>query len=668
MATYYTYDQAGRKIAETNANNEIIKYTYNAAGDLTTLTDGKTNVTTWNYDQYGRVTNKVDQASVEILRYQYDAGSRLTNRWSKAMGNTAYLYDAVGNLTKVDYPSGTTDITLGYDALNRITNMVDAAGTTKYTYYAGGLLNTEDGPWTNDTVTVTYNNARLRSGLSLQQPTGTWTNGYTWDGAHRLSTETSPAGTFTYTYSGTGRLVKKLALPNTSYITNTYDNVVRLTGTYLDNSSNTVLDKSEYLYNAGNQRIRLTRTDASYYTNTYDNIGQLKVADSTVASEDRSYGYDAGWNLNKRTNNLTVYAFSMDNKNQLTNGTFGPFTYDDNGNVTFRASASWGFSYDAENQLGNWYYYDSSTNGNGQPTSAGDLRTEFVYDGRGRLRKRVEYTVSGFPYSWTVSTETRYVYDGMRVIQERNSGNTPTVSYTRGSDLSGALEGAGGIGGLLARSHGYSSGSWTNHNFYHADGNGNITYMVNSSQSVVASYRYDPFGNLVSAPSGSLASANVYRFSSKEIHLNSGMYYYGYRFYDPNIQRWPNRDPIGEWGGINLYGFVHNNPNNYQDPDGRLILPPGGPRPPSSGGGGLSHHTAICNVTCVNGGGRTFTTTWYGQNVSRAEGQFCCAATAQVYCLMGQCGLGNGINATSARLAWAACMAGFGTPPIFAMQ
>jgi RHS repeat-associated protein len=286
----------------------------------------------------------------------------------------------------------------------------------------------------------------------------------------------------------------------------------------------------------------------------------LKVADSTVASEDRSYGYDAGWNLNKRTNNLTVYAFSVDNKNQLTNGTFGPFTYDDNGNVTFRASASWGFSYDAENQLGNWYYYDSSTNGNGQPTSAGDLRTEFVYDGRGRLRKRVEYTVSGFPYSWTVSTETRYVYDGMRVIQERNSGNTPTVSYTRGSDLSGALEGAGGIGGLLARSHGYSSGSWTNHNFYHADGNGNITYMVNSSQSVVASYRYDPFGNLVSAPSGSLASANVYRFSSKEIHLNSGMYYYGYRFYDPNLQRWLNRDPIEENGGINLYGYVANSP------------------------------------------------------------------------------------------------------------
>src|SRR5437867_10774454 len=101
----------------------------------------------------------------------------------------------------------------------------------------------------------------------------------------------------------------------------------------------------------------------------------------------------------------------------------------------------------------------------------------------------------------------------MRVIQERNGGNnTPTVSYTRGNDLSGTFEGAGGIGGLLGRSDGYSGGLWTSHNFYHADGNGNITYLVNNSQMPAASYKYDPFGNTITQ-SGSLADANVYRFS-----------------------------------------------------------------------------------------------------------------------------------------------------------
>jgi len=63
----------------------------------------------------------------------------------------------------------------------------------------------------------------------------------------------------------------------------------------------------------------------------------------------------------------------------------------------------------------------------------------------------------------------------MRVIQERDGSNTPAVSYTRGNDLSGNMEGTGGIGGLLDRSHGYSSGNWSTHNFYHADGNGNVT-------------------------------------------------------------------------------------------------------------------------------------------------------------------------------------------------
>lgn len=171
---------------------------------------------------------------------------------------------------------------------------------------------------------------------------------------------------------------------------------------------------------------------------------------------------------------------------------------------------------------------------------------------------------AGTSGDWTLASATRYVYDGWRVIQERDGSNVPTVSYTRGTDLSGSLEGAGGIGGLLARSHGYSSGNWTTHNCYHADGNGNITYLVNSSQTVAASYRYDPFGNTLSS-SGSLAGANVYRFSSKEFHATSSLYYYGYRFYDPSVQRWLNRDPIEERGGLNLYAFVFNKPTRSID-------------------------------------------------------------------------------------------------------
>src|SRR3954471_22041423 len=90
-------------------------------------------------------------------------------------------------------------------------------------------------------------------------------------------------------------------------------------------------------------------------------------------------------------------------------------------------------------------------------------KTDFIYYGKMRLRKRIDYTWNRT--GWQTSSETRYIYDGMLVVQERNSANTPTVTYTRGTDLSGTIQGAGGIGGLLARSSGYSSGSWTTNNF-----------------------------------------------------------------------------------------------------------------------------------------------------------------------------------------------------------
>ncbi len=105
-----------------------------------------------------------------------------------------------------------------------------------------------------------------------------------------------------------------------------------------------------------------------------------------------------------------------------------------------------------------------------------------------------------------------------------------------------------------------------------------ITYLVNSSQGLAASYKYDAYGNLVSQ-SGSLAGANVYRFSSKEWLSTPGLYYYGYRWYAPNLQRWLNRDPIGERYDANLYRFVYNSPLNYVDPDGLTawaLYPPQG--------------------------------------------------------------------------------------------
>ena len=80
--------------------------------------------------------------------------------------------------------------------------------------------------------------------------------------------------------------------------------------------------------------------------------------------------------------------------------------------------------------------------------------------------------------------------------------------------------------------------------FYHADRGGNVTFLINENNVAGATYRYDPFGRTIGSVATGLATANTYRFSSKEWCGTSALYYYSYRFYDPAVQRWLNRDPL----------------------------------------------------------------------------------------------------------------------------
>ena len=82
--------------------------------------------------------------------------------------------------------------------------------------------------------------------------------------------------------------------------------------------------------------------------------------------------------------------------------------------------------------------------------------------------------------------------------------------------------------------------------------------MVKSSDgSIAARYEYDPFGKTIFSE-GPMAGENSYRFSTKYLDDETGLYYYGYRYYDAEMGRWINRDPMEENGGINLYAFNYN--------------------------------------------------------------------------------------------------------------
>jgi len=178
------------------------------------------------------------------------------------------------------------------------------------------------------------------------------------------------------------------------------------------------------------------------------------------------------------------------------------------------------------------------------------------------MRRRIRKEFTWRNSAWVLTNEVRYLYDGNLVLQDRNEFNVATKTFTRGLDLSGSLQAAGGIGGLLCFSD-HTSGP-TYHIDFHADGNGNVTALVDRNQQVVARYLYDPFGKTL-ASSGPIADLNLYCFSSTELHVQSGLLYYLYRYYDLNLQRWVNRDPIEENGGINLFACAANSPINWVD-------------------------------------------------------------------------------------------------------
>ena len=120
------------------------------------------------------------------------------------------------------------------------------------------------------------------------------------------------------------------------------------------------------------------------------------------------------------------------------------------------------------------------------------------------------------------------------------------LDFFWGPDLSGTLQGAGGVGGLVAVS---IAGQYCLPCY---DNLGNVMAYVNESGTKIATYTYDAFGHLI-AHTGMYYSKFPHRFSTKWQDDYNEFYDYGYRWYWPRIGRWLNRDPIEEEGGVNLY-------------------------------------------------------------------------------------------------------------------
>ena len=215
------------------------------------------------------------------------------------------------------------------------------------------------------------------------------------------------------------------------------------------------------------------------------------------------------------------------------------------------------FAWDDENRL----IAAEVKEGLGQPR----LRSEYTYDAQSRRVRAVDYIWSVTSAAFEITNTRHFVYEGWNLITEMGTGYTNFMVC--GLDLSGTIQGAGGIGGVLAVDQFSISNLQPLVYFPIYDGNGNVADLVDATGAVVGHYDYDPLGNTI-AMSGSMAPKNPFRFSTKYFEAQWNLYNYGYRYYAPTMGRFISRDPFDEMldtssaesSDENLYWFGENDP------------------------------------------------------------------------------------------------------------
>ncbi|MBV6501928.1 MAG: hypothetical protein CJBNEKGG_04487 [Prosthecobacter sp.] len=231
--------------------------------------------------------------------------------------------------------------------------------------------------------------------------------------------------------------------------------------------------------------------------------------------------------------------------------------YDEDGNLT--SDGRWTYAWDAENRLKSMETQSAAISA-GVPAQ----RLEFAYDAQGRRVRKVVRSLSAS--GWVVTSDLRYLYDGWNLIAElEKSARLPAPApprllraYAWGRDLSGTEQGAGGVGGLVLAEQRRSmtttgGGQPTSSTLAPTyDGNGNISAYVDlTSGRVMARLDYDAFGKPVWSEVGDTMGARSripFGFSTKYEDPETGILYYGFRYYSPETGRWLSRDPIGELG------------------------------------------------------------------------------------------------------------------------
>jgi RHS repeat-associated protein len=579
----YEYDTQGRMVAMATTRNPDFASTnllhlLAPGGRLSVSSVPSVDVTKWLYDSVtGLLTNKV-YADGTGPSFTYTSSGRLASRvWARGVA-TSYAYDAFGQLVSVDYSDATPDVTYTYDRVGR--NIEARTALSASGLAISSVSNAYSGL---NLVSETQNGMQIiRDYDSLGRPWDLYTHdleyecGYVYDGVGRLLDVVSytdaefhvyhygyaPGADLVLSVTGSKGFIYEPSLSatlsrNVSYEPN------RDVITAVSNLWNG-LPVSDYGYINDSLGRRVTRTDAQsgvgvtpmVITNGFCYDTRSEVTNAIMGTHAYGYVYDSIGNRIVATADGSGTEYLSNPLNQYTNLQSTAYSlqpsYDADGNMI--VSGDWHLLWDAENRL--------------VMASNATAVVRNVYDHQSRRIRKEVYSVDAGTAAYSLQSTASFLYDGWNVISEKITNsrtNERTNFFVWGLDLSGTLQGAGGVGGLLAviaDSPNQSNGLNTYLPAY--DANGNVTAYLDVTGVVVAQREYDAFGNTVSC-SGSMAEDFAYWFSTKYLDAETGMYGFVFRFYHPDLGRWVNRDLIEEDGGLNLFGFLENDPLNVYD-------------------------------------------------------------------------------------------------------
>ncbi|MDC4473318.1 RHS repeat protein [Acinetobacter baumannii] len=586
--TTFIYDNNGNVIQTTTAAGVIEKWSYDVLNRVTSHTDGSGNIDTKGYDVNDNIVLSKDALNAGSNPFSYRNGNVLTQEVNTDYGTKSYSYNEADQLIqRLHGPRKCNYNTL--DELGRYKAFVCAAnsGTTASEYQVNNNYTYDQSRYGRlDKVTTGVTGYDVDTLYTYDAYDRVTQKGTTNQLFNRYAGTTGNTLNVNYGYSTGGKLTS-MTLPSGRNVTYSYSTTGMLTGINLNGSA--LVRSISY---DGANRVTGWQWGASGnagYTQSYNNDGSIAALtnkdNASAVNYSLTFGYDKDGRITLVTrNNGTKDSYTYDAVNRLisesrTTGTAATYsisyTYDKNGNrLTLNATgqhmqpaASAAYTYTANtNKLASFtkggvaQTFSHTTN---SELSYGTYLPTYDYAGRRKVdRASTDYYFMNYNHknersfrdkvvNGAVATMTQYIYDEQSHLIGEYDKTGALVEYVWMGDKPVAAI--------------YGSGAVTKIYYIITDAQNTPRRLVDGvTHAVVWSWDSTAFG--VGNPTGSI-TFNL-RFPGQYYDVGTNQFYNHNRFYNPELGRYMEPDPIGLEGGLNPYAYAGSNPVMNIDPSG----------------------------------------------------------------------------------------------------